>query len=94
MPQLPGTQGNDSPPPKPIALPDDVWLLKQDGTIIRPLRKALVAQEQNYCAEGNCEESYVYGFPLSATTEAVAVAFSRNGVVSTRKLASLAGLAQ
>lgn len=93
MPQLPGIQ-DDSPPPEPVGLPDDVWLLKRDGTIIRPLRKTAVAEDQRYCAGGACEASYVYGFPLSAANEAMAVAFSRNGVVSTRKLASLAGLQQ
>jgi hypothetical protein len=92
MPQIPGT--TDSPPPAPIDLPDDVWLLRQDGTIIRPQRKTPVAEDQQYCGEGRCEQAYVYGFAPSAATEAVAVVFSSGGTVTTRELEPLAGLQQ
>lgn len=84
----------DTPPPEPSGLPDDVWLLKQDGTIIPALRKTPVAEAQRYCAEGLCEQGYIFVFPASAATEAVAVAFRMDGIVSTRKLDSLAGLQQ
>jgi hypothetical protein len=94
MPQLSGTQRGESPPPEPVDLPEDAWLLKQDGTIIRPLRRTPVAEGQKYCAAGRCEQGYVYGFPQSAAIDAVAVAFSKSGVVATRRLDSLAGLQQ
>jgi hypothetical protein len=93
MPQMPGTEPT-ALPPAPVDLPDDVWLLKQDGTIIRPLRKVPVAQDQQYCAAGRCEQGYVYAFALSAATEAVNIAYSDGGKVSTRRLDSLAGLQQ
>lgn len=83
-----------STPPAPVELPDDVWLQKQDGSIIRPLRRTAIAGDQQYCVDGDCETSYVYAFPLPAVTEAVALVFTRNGEVSTRSLDSLAGLPQ
>jgi hypothetical protein len=93
MPTLP--RGAESwPPPTPVDLPEDVWLLKRDGTVIPSLRKTAVAESLKYCAAERCEQGDVYGFPASAATEAVAVGFRKDGVVTTRTLDSLAGLQQ
>jgi len=51
-----------------------------------------VAEDRKYCAEGICEKGHVYSFPLSAATDAVA--YTRDGIVTFRKLESLAGLQQ
>lgn len=75
----------NDPDPR-LAYPDvRVWVLKADGTVIPPLQRLGVSPDLTAtpvprgASDGNTRIEVMYRFPLSAGTEAVAIAVAVDG---------------